>query len=210
MIDHLTRVVLDTVNERRLAAPQHGDPQSVKSRAVDHAALVAQLGLRVDHRHVEPRIIGPESRRPHDRADLAAPQVKLQRRRPGHTRRLEALGSAHLIVTPVRMCPIVERVQQAPHLQVRERETLRRPPEKRARPLPASAKPAQLIGFVCRLDPGLAAEDFADVRRQLDRIADQEFFRHGLSRMSPNYPPASQSGRVLHRPSAGNCYKRAT
>jgi hypothetical protein len=41
--------------------------------------------------------------------------------------------------------------------------------------------PAQLIGFARHLDPGLTAEDFADAGRQLDRIADQEFGRCGLS-----------------------------
>jgi hypothetical protein len=42
--------------------------------------------------------------------------------------------------------------------------------------------PAQLIGFACRLDPGLTAEDFADAGRQLDRIPDQDFARYGLGR----------------------------
>jgi hypothetical protein len=41
--------------------------------------------------------------------------------------------------------------------------------------------PAQLIGFAHHLDPGLTAEDFADAGRQLDRIADEEFPRDGLS-----------------------------
>jgi len=42
--------------------------------------------------------------------------------------------------------------------------------------------PAELIGFAGRLDPGLTAKDFADAGMQLDRIADEEFFRYGLSR----------------------------
>lgn len=41
--------------------------------------------------------------------------------------------------------------------------------------------PAQLIGFARRLDPGLTPEEFADAGRQLDRIADKEFSRYGLS-----------------------------
>jgi Nucleotidyl transferase AbiEii toxin, Type IV TA system len=40
--------------------------------------------------------------------------------------------------------------------------------------------PAELIGFAGRLDPGLTAEDFADAGMQLDRIADEGFFRYGL------------------------------
>jgi hypothetical protein len=41
--------------------------------------------------------------------------------------------------------------------------------------------PAELIGFARRLDPGLSAQDFADAGMQLDRIADEEFFRYRLS-----------------------------
>ena len=48
VLDHLARVVLDAVDERGLASPQHGQPERVQTRAVDHAALVAQVTLRVD------------------------------------------------------------------------------------------------------------------------------------------------------------------
>jgi multidrug efflux pump subunit AcrA (membrane-fusion protein) len=41
--------------------------------------------------------------------------------------------------------------------------------------------PAELIGFAGRLDPGLTAQDFAEAGTQLDRIADEEFFRYRLS-----------------------------
>ena len=122
VIDHLTRVVLDTADERGLAPPQHGQPQGVQSRAGDHAALVVQLALRVDDRHVEPPVVRPETRRPHDRGDLATSQVKLQPRRLGHACRRETLGRAGLSVIPLRLGPLVERVQQALHLEVRERE----------------------------------------------------------------------------------------
>jgi len=42
-------------------------------------------------------------------------------------------------------------------------------------------RPAELIGCAGRLDSGLTAQDFADAGMQLDRIADEEFFRYGLS-----------------------------
>jgi len=71
--------------------------------------------------------------------------------------------------------------------------------------------PAQLIGFVRRLDPGLTAEDFADDGRQHDRIADEEFSRYGLSqqdvaalraKFAPwprTLPQRQQSRAVAHR-----------
>src|ERR1700722_1780038 len=76
--DHVARVVLDAVNERRLAPPQHRQAERVQARAVgDHAAVMAQAPLAVDHGHVEPAVLGPEAGGPHDRTDLTAPQVKL-------------------------------------------------------------------------------------------------------------------------------------
>ena len=41
--------------------------------------------------------------------------------------------------------------------------------------------PAELVDFANRLDPGLTAADFADAGRHLDRMADEEFSRYGLS-----------------------------
>ena len=122
MIGHLARVVLDAADERGPAPPQHGQPQRVEPRAVDHAALVPQVALRVDHGHVQPAVIGPEARRPHDRADLAAAQVELQPRRRRHPRRLEPFRRPELGVAPAGQRPLVEGVEQAPQLEVGERE----------------------------------------------------------------------------------------
>jgi hypothetical protein len=51
-------------------------------------------------------------------------------------------------------------------------------------------RPAELIGFARRLDPGLTAQDFADAGMQLDRIADEEFFRYWLSQQDIAAPRA--------------------
>jgi hypothetical protein len=40
---------------------------------------------------------------------------------------------------------------------------------------------AQLIGLAVALDPGLIAEDFADVGQRLDRLGDDRFARYGLT-----------------------------
>ena len=56
------------------------------------------------------------------RANLAAAQIDLQRRGCRHARRLEALGRADVGVASGRARPLVERVEQALHLQVGERE----------------------------------------------------------------------------------------
>jgi hypothetical protein len=127
VVDDLARVVFHAVNERRLAPSQHGQAKRVKPRAADHAALVAKLALRVDHGHVEPLVVGAETSRPHDRTDLAAAQVKPQPRRGRHASRRQALGRAGLLVMPVGPRPVVERVKQAAHLEVRERSRVAQP-----------------------------------------------------------------------------------
>ena len=99
-----------------------GSPRAYSPGRPGDTALVDQPALGVDHRHVEPPVVRPESGRPHDRGDLATPQVKLQPRRLGHARRREALGGSDLSVMPLRLGPVVERAQQALHLQVCQRE----------------------------------------------------------------------------------------
>jgi hypothetical protein len=42
-------------------------------------------------------------------------------------------------------------------------------------------RPAQLIGFAKRLDPGLTDRDFADAGRRLDELSDRRFAASGLS-----------------------------
>ena len=80
VVDDLSRVVLDAMDERGLAAPQHRQAERIESRAVDHSAVVSELALRVDDRYVEPRVVGPIAGRPHHRADLATLQIELQAR----------------------------------------------------------------------------------------------------------------------------------
>jgi hypothetical protein len=41
--------------------------------------------------------------------------------------------------------------------------------------------PAQLIGFACRLDPGLTGQDFAEAGLRLDQMDDRAFAETGLS-----------------------------
>ena len=58
-----------------------GRPSAYRPGAVDDAAVVAQVALRVEDRHVEPAVVRAEAGRPDDRADLAAAQVELEPRR---------------------------------------------------------------------------------------------------------------------------------
>src|SRR5580693_4727319 len=44
----------------------------------DHAAVVADAASAVTHGHVEPGVVGPETRRPQHRGDLPAGEVELQ------------------------------------------------------------------------------------------------------------------------------------
>src|SRR5215510_10080302 len=96
MVDHVARVVLDAVDERGLAPPEHRQAEGVHTRAVDGAAVVAQLTLRVDDRYVEPPVVGPVTRCPDNRPDLTAAEIETEPRRPRHLRRREALGSTDL------------------------------------------------------------------------------------------------------------------
>jgi len=118
-MDHLTRIILDGVDKRGLAPPQQ--PERVETGAVDDATVVAEPPLGVDDGHVKPPVIGPKPRRPDDRADLAAPEVKLQPGRSGHLSRRATLGGIDLGIQPFGPSPLVEHSEQPSHLQVGER-----------------------------------------------------------------------------------------
>ena len=75
MLDDIPRVVLGAVDERRLAAAEHRQADGVEAGAGEsrrHAAT----GLGVDHRYVEPAIVGLKPVAQDDRADLAAREMR--------------------------------------------------------------------------------------------------------------------------------------
>src|SRR5262252_2537638 len=97
MSDDVARIVLRADDERRLAPPQHRQSYRVHPGGVrHHTAVVAQLALAGEDRHLEPAIVRTKSGRPDDRADLAVSQIERQARRFGCLSRLETLRSADL------------------------------------------------------------------------------------------------------------------
>src|SRR5262249_27502125 len=54
VVDDVARVVFDPVDERRLSTPQDRQAERVQPWAVDGAAVVAEVALRVDDRYFEP------------------------------------------------------------------------------------------------------------------------------------------------------------
>jgi hypothetical protein len=78
VIDDLTRVVPGTIDERRLAASQDRQSKGIQAWRIDNASVVPQVSFVIDHRHVQPTVVGPESRRPDNRTDLSIPQIQLQ------------------------------------------------------------------------------------------------------------------------------------
>ena len=103
-------------------AAQDRQAQRIHPGRFDHSALVSELALLVQHRHVQPTVVRVEPRRPHDAANRPTAQIELQRRRRGDACRLEALGRADVGVASGRAGPLVEGSEQALHLQVGERE----------------------------------------------------------------------------------------
>jgi hypothetical protein len=87
-----------------------------------YAAFVPQMALAIHDRHLEPVIVGMKSRCPDDRSDLAALQIQIEVRGLGHPRGLEALDWPDVEMLPARDRPLVERVEQARHLEIRERK----------------------------------------------------------------------------------------
>ena len=102
--------------------------------------------LRVDHGHVEPAVVGPEARGPHDRADLAAAQVELPAGGRGHPGRRDSARAGR--GRRRRRCARAQSSKESSRrssLRSASENTLRSPPENSARPSRTAAhRPDQL------------------------------------------------------------------
>ena len=78
MLDEVARVILGAVDERGLASPEDGQPDGIQPRRVDHSSIVPQVALAIDHRHVEPAVVGAKPGCPENGPDRATPEVKMQ------------------------------------------------------------------------------------------------------------------------------------
>ena len=76
VLDELPGVVLGAVDEAGLAAAQEVQPDPVEPRGVrDDAAVVADLALAIEHRDVQPRVVGTEPGGPEHRVEALGDQV---------------------------------------------------------------------------------------------------------------------------------------
>src|SRR6185437_1631056 len=77
-----------------------------------------QLAVVIEHRYLEPAVIGTKTRRPDNGADLAAAQIDRQALRRWRARWLKPLYGAALEVGTAAAMPRVEGIEQAVHLQI--------------------------------------------------------------------------------------------
>ena len=76
MIAQVAGIIAGTIDQRRFAAAQERGPHQIHSRERDHSAIVADHTLPIENGLMEPRIVGPVARRPDDRLDFSAREVK--------------------------------------------------------------------------------------------------------------------------------------
>ena len=159
-------VVAGAVDERRLAAAQEGHAHQVHARRVDDdAAVVADQPLAVEHRHVQPGVVGAEAGGPDDRADLAAGEVDAQRWRVLDDRRSGSPGGLELTVEPVLGRPLVDRVEQPAELEVGQRAHVAQRPGELRPPVadpgesPDEADPDRRQGVEIERRPRRCADD---------------------------------------------------
>src|SRR5262245_53395784 len=75
MSAQIARVVARTIDECGFAPPEERDPHHVEAGALDHAAVVLDAALAIEHRHLEPGIVGTVTRGPDHRLDFAAREI---------------------------------------------------------------------------------------------------------------------------------------
>lgn len=87
------------MDEARLASPEVGQPQHVDAGRVDDTAVVPEVAPSVEHGQVEPRVVGPETRRPDDGAHVAA-ELDPEPRRGTDLRGLVAMSESTSALVP--------------------------------------------------------------------------------------------------------------
>ena len=97
----------------------------------DDPAVVADPALAVEHRHLEPRVVGAIAGRPDDGPDAAAGEIKGEGRRGVDCGRSKAVRRLDLAVEAALGRPAVDDVEQPAELEVGQRALVR----KRAREL---------------------------------------------------------------------------
>ena len=98
-----------------------GRPNAYIPGASTTPPVVTQATLAIEHRHVEPGVVGAKAGGPDDRADLATLEIETQRGRFGNSDRLETTALRRRLHVAVVARPFVERVEQSLELEVGER-----------------------------------------------------------------------------------------
>ena len=159
VIDDVARVVLDAVDEGRLAPAQHRQAQRVHPGRLDHAAVVAQLALLVQHRHVQPAVVGTEPGRPHDADESPPPRRSSCSGDAAGTRvGSKRSGAPTSASRPVARAHSSKVSSRRSIFRSASANRLRRPPENSARPSrmaesrPTSATPIALSALRSSVD----------------------------------------------------------
>lgn len=179
------------MDEARLASPEVGQPQHVDAGRVDDTAVVPEVAPSVEHGQVEPRVVGPETRRPDDGAHVAA-ELDPEPRRGTDLRGLVALRRVDLRADARLLRPLVEQREQPVHLEVRQRADV----AERARELcPAVADAREATHELHAL-----RAQHVKVERLALRRADQLRRRHAPR--APDRPTPRCAGRARRKPAS--------
>ena len=128
VVGKIPAVVDGAVQEARLSSAQETGTEEIHAGSVQHhTAVVAEMAGRVEHRNLDPREVGMESCRPHDRGDLPAVQIQRQRSTPGDQCRFVTLGGPDLAVQSVFGDPQIDVIEQASELLVGRRAVVSQP-----------------------------------------------------------------------------------
>src|SRR5262245_17082102 len=91
MIAQIGGVRRGTIDQTRLATPEEWNAQEIHPRGFRDASIVPDAALSIEHRHVQPGVVGTEARSPDDGSNLPAAKIDPQGRRAFDPGRLESV-----------------------------------------------------------------------------------------------------------------------
>ena len=171
-----------------------GSPDAYRPWRIDHAAVVPQMALAIDHRDVEPAVVRAKPGRPDDGANLAAREIEIEPRRCRRAGRFEALRGPTSRIARVLRAHSSNVSSSRSIFRSASANWLRSPPENSARAV-AHVQPAAPT-----ISTPAALERVEIQRRALGR-ADQLRRRQLAAPASGRRSRRSAGSRRLKRPS---------
>src|ERR1700735_730713 len=115
MSTEVAGVVASAIDQCGFSATHERNAHEIYPLKRNHPAVMTDHSLAIENRKLEPGIVGAIAGRPNDRSDLPVGEIQSKRRAFLDLGRRQSMRRLDHAVKTVRLCPLVDPVQEAGH-----------------------------------------------------------------------------------------------